>query len=64
MCISQGYIQNFKRNWKNPLCIRIEDFTKIFQQISKFHGSLKKEKETEVYKSLSTTPYVGNLTEG
>ena len=28
LCISQGYTQNFERNWKNSVCIRINNFAK------------------------------------
>ena len=26
--IFQGYMQNFERNWKNPICIRVTNFAK------------------------------------
>ena len=26
--IFQGYMQNFERNWKNPVCIRVTNFAK------------------------------------
>ena len=29
LCISQGYIQNFERNWKNSVCIRISNLAKF-----------------------------------
>ena len=28
LCISQGYIQNLGRNWKNSICIRVNNFAK------------------------------------
>ena len=26
--LSQGYIQNFERNWKDSICIRVKNFAK------------------------------------
>ena len=26
VCIYQGYIQNFERNWNNSICIRVNNF--------------------------------------
>ena len=26
LCISQGFMQNFERNWKNSICIRVNNF--------------------------------------
>ena len=26
--LSRGYIQNFERNWKNSICIRVNNFAK------------------------------------
>ena len=43
LCISQGYIQNFERNWKNSVCIRINNFAKS-ANLQNFHGSLHKKK--------------------
>ena len=28
LCISQGYLQNFERNWKNSISIRVKNFGK------------------------------------
>ena len=28
LCLSQGYIQNFERNLKNLICIRVNNFDK------------------------------------
>ena len=53
LCISQGYIQNCERTWKNSVCIRINNLAKSAN--SQFHESLHKEKNWN-YKSLKTTP--------
>ena len=28
LCIFQGYIQNFERNWKSSICIKVNNFGK------------------------------------
>ena len=47
LCISQGYIQNFERNWRNR-----------FAWESTILLSLHKEKNWN-YQNLNTAPYVG-----
>ena len=57
LCLSQGYIQNFGRNWKYSIFIRVN----IFAKSVNFIGSSKKKKNWNC-QNLNTTPYVGKLT--
>ena len=44
LCISQGYMQNFKRNWKNSIYIRVSTSTKSINfSISRESSQRKKE---------------------
>ena len=47
LCISQGYIKNFERDWKDSFRIRVNNFA-----ISVIHGS------HGIIESLNTTPYL------
>ena len=29
LCVSQGYIRNFEKNWKNSICIRVKNFLNL-----------------------------------
>ena len=54
-CISQRYIQrNFKRNWKNSICIRVNNFAKSVNfEISREPSQRKKLKLSKLeYYSL------------
>ena len=58
LCISQGYIENFGRYWRNSFCIRVNNFAKSANfKISRESSQRKKFKLSKFEYS-----YVGKLT--
>ena len=57
--MSQGYTQNFEKNCKSSICIRVNNFDKSVNfQISRESS----QKNIENYQNLNNTPYMGKLT--